>query len=82
MPTQIEYVTATALGYGNAGAATFLGFVATLPYDGARPNEARQWVEERVTRGGGETTIGAAVFRLSGPQDARTLDIKAVGSRW
>lgn len=64
-------------------AATFLGYVSTLPYDGAQPDQARRWVEANLPRvDTGKpttTTIGGATFELVGPPAARFLQIKALG---
>jgi len=60
-------------------AVDFLGFVATLPYEGADPGQARQWVEENVASGG-KLTIGTASFELYDEEKARVLRIVAAGS--
>jgi hypothetical protein len=59
-------------------AADFLGFVATLPYEGADPARAGQWVRENVTSGG-KLTIGTANFELYSEERARILRIIAAG---
>jgi len=79
----IEYVTATVMigGADNQVATNFLSFIATSPYDGAEPERSRAWVEENVG-GDLETEIGPAMLRLSGPEDAPSLSLAVVDSRW
>jgi len=74
-PTRIRAVNAAAFG-SDRQAADFLGFVATVPYDGAQPQSARAWVESQVASGG-STSFGGARFQLGGPAQARWLDIIA-----
>lgn len=78
----VSSVNATVLQYARPSddlAGTFLGYVATLPYEGALPAEARRWVEENVSRVDtgkpATTTIGAATFALVGPKTGRFLQI-------
>ena len=84
-PTRIEYVTATVLQVGDEPddrlAATFLGFVATVPYDGAEPDQVRAWVEARISSGR-EIRIGPATFRLTGEPRTRSLSSAPTGSAW
>jgi hypothetical protein len=63
-PLMIEAVTALALRVEAESARSFLGFVATLPYDGAQPDRARTWVGEHIATGG-EMMIGVVRFTLS-----------------
>jgi hypothetical protein len=42
-----------------AKADEFLGYIATLPYDGAKPNEAKAWVQGKAS---GSATFGGAKF--------------------
>jgi hypothetical protein len=61
-------------------ATDFLGFMATMPFDGAEPQEARTWVGETlptITANGDvrEATFGGIKFRLYGIPTARFLDI-------
>ena len=58
----------------------YLGFIATVPYDGARPSQARQWVEQTlptITQSGDirETTIAGVKYTLFGPPTFRNLQI-------
>lgn len=90
-PSSIEYVNATVSQLGSVSddslAASFFGYVATIPYDGALPSDARAWVEANV---GGmteaadmtERQFGPAMFRLRGPERARTLSIATPDSGW
>lgn len=88
-PTRIRSVSAAVMQYGarpsDNVAAEFLGFAATLPYDGANPSQARTWVEANLSQVDTgtpiETIVGDAKFSLSGPARARILDIVALGAK-
>lgn len=76
--SRILSVDATVLQSGpdDAVTAEFLGYVATIPYEGARPEEARAWVQSQV--GASESArkaFGAAMYALSGPPESRSLTI-------
>jgi len=74
----VDYISASALRYdGNTEESTaFLGFIATVPYDGAQPNEARQWVEQSMTTAESQSAIfGGIPFELYGEMAAKTLTI-------
>lgn len=72
-----------------AAAATYLGFIATMPYDTADSDAAKQWVDDNIGTVAGadpiSTTIGEAEFTLSGTVTAEgmpnsfLLQIAAVG---
>lgn len=82
-PERIRSVTATVSGEGGIPpeevAADFLGFVVTLPYDGAEPARARQWVVENATSGG-NLVIGSANLELLREERARVLRIVSTES--
>ena len=62
----------------------FLGFIATLPYTGAKPTDAQNWVKDNVSKPGATMTIATAVFEIDRtPSDisSRRLNIIAVGAR-
>jgi hypothetical protein len=65
----------------NKIAAEFLSFMATLPYDGATPEDARAWVESTIPTLRGqpddakETMFGAVKYVLSGPPKALVLEM-------
>lgn len=64
---QVDIVRAEISGYFDAkSAAQFLGFVATLPYDGSDPDKARLWVAENISKPRAETIIGPVWFELRG----------------
>ena len=80
--TQIDFVNAIALNYGSRPteqvAVDFLGYIASVPYEGSRPAEARQWLIQNIAAGG-EMTIGTAHFRLFGSGRNRNLQITSLG---
>jgi hypothetical protein len=82
-PGRIEYLTATVeqAQPNDEHAATFLGAVAGIKYQGAEPVKAKEWVEKTMAAGG-ETMVGPASYKLRGEPRRRTLDIKAPGSEW
>jgi hypothetical protein len=65
----------------NKIATEFLSFVATLPYDGATPDDARAWVESTIPTLSGqpddakETMFGAVKYVLSGPPKVLVLEM-------
>lgn len=80
-PTRIEYVSVTSLG-DETEAAAALGYIATIPFDGADPSTAREWVKQNI-RQGGRRIIGPVEYRLSvDGGSARTLSIASPASRY
>lgn len=63
----IYYIDTTAVSYAtNPTAGTdLLAYVASLPFDGAMPDEARAWIDANI-ESGGEVTIGP-VYLLTYP---------------
>jgi len=65
----------------NGIAAPLLEFIATLPYEGATPEDARAWVESTIPTLSGqpddakETMFGAVKYVLSGSPKALVLQI-------
>lgn len=78
-PTRLTLVRGTYSGYTSDNvdkeAAEFLGYVASVPYDGSDPYRARDWVERNIGANA-KTTIGGVSFELiaSAPR-VRTLII-------
>jgi hypothetical protein len=62
-------------------AAPLLGFMATLPYDGAIPEDAKAWVQSTIPTLSGqpddakETMFGGVKYVLSGPPKALVLEM-------
>lgn len=65
----------------NKIATELLSFMATLPYDGATPEDAKAWVEATIPALGGkpddsqEMVFGGVKYVLSGPPTALTLEM-------
>ncbi|MEW5982790.1 MAG: hypothetical protein AB1806_10525 [Acidobacteriota bacterium] len=59
----------------------WLGYLASLRYEGADAEAARTWIEAHLD-GGGQTTIGTAKLKLSGDMSRLVTEIKAPGSEW
>ena len=60
--------------------ASFLGFMATIPYDGATPQRAQEWVESTIPtlEDEGDARVqffGGVKYRLVGTSAAMTLEI-------
>jgi hypothetical protein len=65
----------------NKIATEFLSFMAAMPYEGATPEDARQWVENTIPTLSGkpedaqEAVFGGVKYVLSGPPTALTLEM-------
>jgi hypothetical protein len=65
----------------NKIATELLSFMATLPYDGATPEDAKAWVEATIPALGGKPddsqamVFGGVKYVLSGPPTALTLEM-------
>lgn len=79
-PVHIESIEGNAFIYDGRidRAAAFLGFLATLPFDGAQPARARSFVESNIAGGEATTTFGQVRFRLYGTKQAKFLEIHHV----
>jgi hypothetical protein len=77
--TSLTMVRGTYTGHASGGvnkeAAEFLGYVASIPYDGSRPSEARGWVERNIGSSA-TTSIGDVSFELVANRRVRMLIIK------
>jgi len=81
--TKIGAVSATAQDYTSktptAEMRQFLGYVASLPYEGASPAEAKTWAEQTAAQAGegviGNETIGDVEFCLTKAAQTLNLDI-------
>jgi hypothetical protein len=79
----VDLIDSTVLQFGtpdNEFTASFLGFMATMPYDGATQEEARDWVETTLPTLQGEGDVREKVFagvnyRLFGLPTAITLEM-------
>jgi hypothetical protein len=80
----ITPATTAARSIIDQSAGVFLGFIATLPYTGAKPTDAQNWVKENAAKPGATMTIGSAFFEIDPtPSDSgsRRLNVVAVGAR-
>lgn len=79
----VDLIESVALQFANPDnelAASFLGFMATMPYDGALPKEARSWVETTIPTLKGQGDVREKVFAgvkysLYGPPTAISLEM-------
>ena len=79
----VDFLESSVLQFAtpdNEFAASFLGFLATMPYDGAVQEEARNWVETTLPTLQGQGDVRAQVFagvkyRLYGIPTAFTLEM-------
>ncbi|MCI0562477.1 MAG: hypothetical protein MN733_28660 [Nitrososphaera sp.] len=83
-PFIVDLVETTVLQFAtpdNQIAIPVMGFVATMPYDGATPEEARAWVEATIPTLSGEPgdaremVFAGVRYRLFGPPTALTLEM-------
>lgn len=77
----VHKVNALVINFGTQNtdvlARDFLAYVATLQYDGASPNDAKQWVVDNVSQNAA-TTIGSVTFEMfANTPRARILSIEA-----
>lgn len=67
---QVDLIDATVFTTDAETAGVVLGFIATMPYDGAEPKAAREWVLREIykVRPGNpiEATFGNVIFTLTG----------------
>ena len=83
----VDMLDASVIFFGSPDdelASQFLGFLATMPYDGSQPLDAREWVETTLPtiRTAGdvrETTICGVAFQLFGIPTARSLQMGDLG---
>lgn len=85
-PTKIVMIEATALNYtaGNTNSlvSDFLSYLATLPYDGADPVSASNWVKSNIARNS-ETIISNVKFQLfANSANARLMTVAHQDSNW
>ncbi|MDW8287415.1 MAG: hypothetical protein RMJ89_05040 [Flammeovirgaceae bacterium] len=79
----VDFIDSTIMQYSTPDyelAASFLGFMATMPYDGAVQQEARSWVESTVPtikkQGDmAEKVFAGVTYRLKGISTAITLEM-------
>jgi hypothetical protein len=81
-PSDIRAVEAVFFWFGDkaqldAGADDFLGLIASLPYEGSSPEEARNWVQSKEE---GTTFIGPATFELMTADTGLTRVLEISGS--
>ena len=83
-PFIVDFIETSVLQYtdpDNKIATELLSFMATMPYDGATPEEAKAWVETTIPGLSGkpddaqEMTFGGVKYVLSGPPTALILEI-------
>lgn len=84
VPGRLEYIRLVITQSGapkpeNTG--PWLGYLASLRYEGADAAAARAWIEDHL-QGGGQTTIGTAKWKLSGDMSRLVVEVKAPGSEW
>jgi len=83
---RVDWIDATvvqAVAPSDEIAGTFLGFIATMPYNGSSPSDARAWVEATLpllgTSGEAQSiTIGSVKFTLSGDPVHRDLTMEGI----
>jgi hypothetical protein len=69
-PNCVGSISATvgfAEGFGDEereSATEFLPYIATLPYEGAEPEKAAQWVRDHIGENGVKTIIGGVQFEM------------------
>ena len=83
-PFFVDFIEASVLQYENPdtdAAASILGLVASMPYDGAAPEEARAWIAGTISALRGEPggvrdiVFGGVRYVLHGPPNALKLEM-------
>lgn len=83
-PSVVDSIEASVLQYDKPDleiAASILGLIAAMPYDGATPEDARSWVESTIPTlsddpaEAQETMFGDVKFVLYGPPTKLTLEM-------
>lgn len=76
--TDVLSVQGTVLNFSNRTledvASEFIGYVATLPYEGSNPEEARAWAQQNIGVKA-ETEIGGVKFDSAGTERSTILTI-------
>lgn len=62
----ISAITSAVAGNDAGLARTALGSLAALPYTGAEPARAKQWVHDHIDADDAKTTIGGVTLHISG----------------
>lgn len=79
-PSEVMFVSGTLLYSGDKKADPFahpfFGYLATLPYTGSNPEEARKWVEMNIGNIGAKTSFGDVEFLISGNDRSRILQLR------
>lgn len=79
-PSKVMFVSGTLLYFGDKKADSFaepfFGYLATLPYTGSNPEEARKWVEKNIGNIGAKTSFGDVEFLISGNERSRILQLR------
>jgi len=79
--SSVRLVEATAISLDSSPVdESLLAFVATVPYHGSNPEEAKLWIEESIDAGRASTEIGGVSYELAGPPTGRILTIKVPGT--
>jgi hypothetical protein len=80
-PIIVDFIKISVLQSANPDnkiAIPLIGFMATMPYDGATPEDARAWVESTIPTLRGEAqemVFGGVKYVLYGPPTALTLEM-------
>jgi len=83
-PFIVDFIETSVLQYTDPDdkiATELLSFMATMPYDGATPEDARKWVESKIPTLSGkpddaqEIVFGEVKYKLYGPTTALTLEM-------
>jgi hypothetical protein len=83
-PFIVDLIETTVLQFSNPDAriaSALMGFIATMPYDSAAPEDARAWVENTIPKLSGkpgddkEMEFSGVKYKLYGPPTALTLEM-------
>ena len=77
-PSSVEEIKASYMSYTGESvgesAKTFLGYIATMPYDNSNPQQAKKWVLDHINKDA-TTNIGGVNYEMFARKNIRTLRI-------
>jgi hypothetical protein len=77
-PSSVEEIKASYMSYTGESvgesAKTFLGYIATMPYDNSNPLKAKKWVLDHINKDA-TTNIGGVNYEMFARKNIRTLRI-------
>jgi len=81
---KVLLIEATGINYtsksNTENLSDFLGYIATIPYENASPEEARSWVESNIEKHGVEKVFGEVKYTIYGEAKTKILTLSHIDS--